>query len=233
MLFFRKNDERCSAAPSPGHIQFGDLGSLIPAGDRLSDRKGTSIYNYYTEQFLRANTGWMQGTVLEDGGIRYAKWYGSKKVLQIDALFLDRASVPAGKNIVTLKDADLISSHTYDCIILRQTLQYTYNIKDVLLTLYRILKQGGVLLATVPGISRNQKEDHHADRYWSFTTLSVKRLCEEVFPASLILVRSYGNVMTAMALIHGLKASELKGRQLDFHDPLYPVVVAVRAVKPL
>jgi len=57
-------------------------------------------------------------------------------------------------------------------------------------------------------------------------------LCEEVFPAPHISVNSYGNVMTATALIHGLTAEEFNPGQLDFNDPLYQVVVTVYAVKP-
>ncbi len=230
--FLKKTDELSQYTPPPGHVQFGDLRRLTPAGDKSSGRQGNAIYYYYTERFLGNNANRIQGLVLEAGGYRYAERYGRNSVSKVDVLLLKSPSVPVGKNIVTLDDADRIPSHTYDCIILPQILQYTYDIKASLITLYRILKQGGVLLATVPGISRNIKEGHDTNRFWSFTTLSAHRLCEEVFPTSHISVRSYGNVMTAAALMHGMMAKELKPRQLNFNDPLYQVVIAIRAVKP-
>ncbi|MBE9570904.1 MAG: glycosyltransferase [Proteobacteria bacterium] len=230
--FLKKNDELSQDTPPPGHVQFGDLRRLTPAGDKSSGRQGNAIYYYYTERFLGNNANRIQGLVLEAGGYRYAERYGRNSVSKVDVLLLKGPSVPGGKNIVTLDDADRILSHTYDCIILPQTLQYTYDIKAALITLYRILKHGGVLLATVPGISRNIKENHDANRFWSFTALSAYKLCEEVFPASHISVSSYGNVMTATALMHGLTAEELNPGQLDFNDPLYQVVVTIRAVKP-
>ena len=213
-------------------MQFGDLHRLTPIGNKSSGRQDNAVHYYYTERFLRSNSSRIHGAVLEAAGSRYAKRYGRNNVSKTDVLLLKGSSIPDGKNIVTLDDADCIPSHTYDCIILPQILQYTYDIKASLITLYRILKQGGVLLATVPGISRNIKESHDTNRFWSFTTLSAHRLCEEVFPTSHISVRSYGNVMTAAALMHGMMAKELKPRQLNFNDPLYQVVIAIRAVKP-
>ena len=230
--FLKKTDELSQYTPSPGHVQFGDLHRLTPAGDKSSGRQGNAIYYYYTERFLGNNANRIQGLVLEAGGYRYAERYGRNNVSKTDVLLLKGSSIPDGENVVTLDDADRIPSHTYDCIILPQILQYTYDIKTSLITIYRILKQGGVLLATVPGISRNIKDGHDTNRFWSFTTLSAHRLCEEVFPASHISVRSYGNVMTAAALMHGMMARELKPRQLNFNDPLYQVVIAIRAVKP-
>jgi glycosyltransferase involved in cell wall biosynthesis len=231
-IFVQRNIELPPNMTPLGHVQFGDLRRLTPAKDKSSGRQGNAIYYYYTERFLGNNANRIQGSVLEAGGYRYAERYGKNSVSKVDLLFLKGSSVPRGKNIVTLDDADRMLSHTYDCIILPQTLQYTYDIKTALITLHRILKHGGVLLSTVSGISRNKKEDHDVNRFWSFTALSAYKLCSEVFPESHISVSSYGNVMTATALMHGLAAEELSPRQLDFNDPLYQVVVTIRAVKP-
>ena len=215
-----------------GHVQFGDLRRLTPIGDKSSGRQRNAIYHYYTERFLGNNSSKIQGSVLEAGGYRYAERYGKNSVSKVDLLLLKGTSVPGGENIVTLDDADRIPSHTYDCIILPQTLQYTYEIKATIFTLHRILKHGGVLLSTVSGISRNIKVDHDANRLWSFTALSAYKLFAEVFPRSHISVSCYGNVMTATALMQGLTAEELNSGQLNFNDPLYQVVIAIRAVKP-
>ena len=191
-----------------------------------------AIYYYYTERFLGNNSSRIKGSVLEAGGYRYAKRYGKNNVSKVDLLLLKGTSIPGGGNIVTLEDADRIPSHTYDCIILPQTLEYMYEIKAELFTLHRILKHSGVLLSTVSGISRNIKVDHDANRLWSFTALSAYKLCAEVFPESHISISCYGNVMTATAIMQGLTTEDLTSGQLNFNDPHYQVVIAIRAMKP-
>ena len=67
--------------------------------------------------------------------------------------------------------------------------------------------------------------------YWNFTTLSARRLFEESFPATTVMVKAYGNVLAAVALLHGLASQELQHEELDHHDPDYEVLITVRAVK--
>jgi hypothetical protein len=62
--------------------------------------------------------------------------------------------------------------------------------------------------------------------------LSVRRLFEEVFPSANIKVEAYGNVLTAIAFLHGLAVEELHQEELDHCDPDYEVSIAVRAMKP-
>jgi hypothetical protein len=89
-----------------------------------------------------------------------------------------------------------------------------------------------VLLATFPGISRicRPEIDLWGD-YWRFTTRSARRLFEEIFPANGVSVEAYGNVLTAIAFLHGLAVEDLKSRELELHDPDYEVLISVRAVK--
>jgi hypothetical protein len=54
-----------------------------------------------------------------------------------------------------------------------------------------------------------------------------------VFPPELVSVAPYGNVLSAIAFLHGLAAEELRPEELDHHDPDYQVLIAVRAVKPV
>jgi hypothetical protein len=67
--------------------------------------------------------------------------------------------------------------------------------------------------------------------YWRFTTLSMRRLLEEVFPPEQVRVEAYGNVLTASAALYGLAASELSSEQLDLRDADYEVIIAARALK--
>ena len=52
-----------------------------------------------------------------------------------------------------------------------------------------------------------------------------------MFGADNFEVESYGNVLTAAAFLYGLGSDDLRPEELDKNDPLFEVIVAVRAVK--
>jgi len=131
-----------------------------------------------------------------------------------------------------LSHADHLPSDVFDCIVLTQTLQFIYDTRAALRTLYRILKPGGVVLATVPGITRIDHTEWTDSWFWSFTTAGTRRLFEEVFPPDQILVQTYGNVLTATAFLQGLAADDLHVDELDHRDRDYEVLITVRAQKP-
>ena len=140
---------------------------------------------------------------------------------------------PKSTIVADLTCADHISSDTFDCLIITQTLPFIYDVKAAICTLNRILKSGGVVLTTLPGISQISRYD--MDRwgeYWRFTTLSAQRLFAEFFPPECVTIEAHGNVLAAIALLHGLASSELKPLELEHHDPDYEVMITVRAVKP-
>jgi ubiquinone/menaquinone biosynthesis C-methylase UbiE len=118
-------------------------------------------------------------------------------------------------------------------VILTQTLQFIYDMHAAVRTLHRVLKPGGVVLATCHGISQISSYDmENWGEYWRLTSLSARKLFTETFPQDCVTVRAYGNVLSATAFLHGLTAQELRREELDHHDPRYEVIIAVRAVKP-
>jgi SAM-dependent methyltransferase len=136
--------------------------------------------------------------------------------------------------VADLTRADAIPTDTFDCIICVQTLQMIFEVRPAIRHLWRILKPGGVLLATAHGtskIGRRLGVDHWGE-YWRFTTQSAERLLQEVFPASRVQVEARGNVLAAIAFLHGLAAEELEPLELDYCDPDYEVLSTMRAVKP-
>jgi SAM-dependent methyltransferase len=189
--------------------------------------RGTSIDRYYIEDFLARHANDIRGAVLEIQDDAYTKRFGKSHVKRSEVL-----SVSPGSKVTIVADltsADQIPSSTFDCIILTQTLQYIYDLPAAVSTIYRILALGGVLLATVPGICAIGPESWPC--YWSFRPASVKRLIADAFPDGSVCVESAGNVLAAIAFLHGLALEEVDRTALDVHDPAYPVVVCVRAVK--
>jgi SAM-dependent methyltransferase len=139
---------------------------------------------------------------------------------------------PKATIVADLTCADHIPANTFDCVILTQTLQFIYDVKAAVRTIYRILKPGGVLLATVGGISQISRWD--MDRwghYWNFTSLSIQRMFEESFATENLNVKSHGNVLAAIAFLHGMTTQELRREELDYYDPDYEVLITIRALK--
>ncbi|MGL4881520.1 MAG: methyltransferase domain-containing protein, partial [Waterburya sp.] len=186
------------------------------------------------ENFLLRQSQDIQGRVLELLDNTYTLRFGGDRVTQSDILHAPMGDIAPSVSIVAdLTSADNIPSDSFDCIILTQTLQFIYDFRAAIKTIYRILKPGGVLLLTVPGISQISREDMDLwGEYWRFTSLSVQKLFEEVFGQTTIQVENYGNILTATAFLYGLATQELRQSELDYHDPNYEVIITLRAVKP-
>ncbi len=213
------------------YVYFGSLRRVTPISRVFGFDRGLPIDRYYIERFLSAHATDICGRVLEIGDATYTRKFGGTRVTSSDVLHVVEGNAEA-TIIADLACADHIPSNSFDCIILPQTLQFIYNIQAAIQTLHRILKGGGVLLATFPGISQISRYDMERwGEYWRFTTLSAKRLFEEGFPLGDVKVEADGNVLTAIAFLHGLVADEFKQEELDYRDPDYEVLITVRSVK--
>lgn len=217
--------------PPLGQVRFGDLRRLTPIRPNFGLDDGRPVDRYYIEKFLAHQASDIKGHVLEVGENIYTSRFGGTRVTKSDILHVTEGH-PHATIVGDLAAANHIPSDSFDCIILTQTLHLIYEVRAALATLYRILKPGGILLVTVPGISQIDAEEWGHTWYWAFTSLSAQRLFEEVFPADNVSVNVYGNVLAAMALLHGLTVEDLKREELDYQDPYYQVSIVLRAEKP-
>lgn len=217
--------------PPSGWVHFGNLRRVTPVSRLFGFDRGGPVDRYYIEQFLEAHSDDVQGRVLEVGDREYTTRFGADRVVQSDVLH-ERAGNPEATLVGDLVTGEGIPSGSFDCIILTQVLPFLWDFKSAIRHVERALKPGGVLLATLPGISQISRFD--ADRwgdFWRFTSMSARRLFEEVFPSRQVSIDVYGNVLAATALLHGVSAQELKASELDYRDPDYEVTITVRAVK--
>jgi hypothetical protein len=106
-----------------------------------------------------------------------------------------------------------------------------YDFKSALHTCHRILKPGGVLLLTVPGITPIDPGEWKETWYWSFTDKALSRIVTEIFGNGQVQVQSFGNVHVAAAFLYGVGRAELPPEKLDFYDPQFQVINTVKAVK--
>jgi SAM-dependent methyltransferase len=138
---------------------------------------------------------------------------------------------PRATLVGDLANGDNLPSGAFDCIVLAQTLHLIFDVHKAIATLHRMLKPGGVLLVTVPGVSSIDRGEWGPSWYWSLSPAALSRLLEEKFDSTRISVTAYGNVLAAIGFLHGLAEHELSPAELDAYDPQYPMIVAARAVK--
>lgn len=216
--------------PPLGYVRFGDLRRIEPIDGNFGFGRGRPIDRYYIENFLERHSADVKGRVLEVGDDTYTRRFGKEKVTASDVLHVSEGN-PRATLVGDLAIADHLPSDAFDCIILTQTLHLIYDVRAAIRTLHRILKPGGVLLATFPGISQIDRHDWKNCWYWSFTTFSAERLFSELFHPSDLQIETYGNVLAATAFLYGLADVELEQDELDALDPHYQVVITARAVK--
>ena len=221
---------RPTSLPGPGRVDFGDFRRTSPISRHFGFERGLPIDRFYIERFLTANAADIRGHVLEIGDPGYTRRFGAARVTRSDVLHV-AAEAPEATIIGDLTSAEHIPSDAFDCIVLTQTLQLIYDVAAAVATIHRILAPGGVVLATVPGISQIERDQWRDTWFWSFTVPAARRRFEERFAAADVRVEASGNVLTAVAFLEGLAAHELREDELLAVDEAYPVCVAIRAVK--
>lgn len=223
---------RVSERPPYKMVRWGSLRRVTPIHVGWSIGRGNYIDRYYIERYLEQNASNIRGRVLELAENEYTVRFGGDRVTQSDVLDV-RQNHPLATIIADLTVGDNIPSNAFDCVILTQVLNFIYDVKAAIRTIHRILKPGGCVLVSVAGISHMaQDEMEYCGDYWRFTSLSLRRLFEEVFPAANITVEAHGNVLAAVAFLHGLAVEELGREELDFHDRDFELSVLLKAVKP-
>ena len=216
--------------PRPGEVQFGSFRRLTPISNDWGWDRGLPVDRYYIHGFLARNAGHIRGRVLEVGDNSYTRQFGGRQVTTSDVLHVEKGA-PGATIIGDLSDAPHIPSNTFDCIIFTQTLQYVYDVRAGVRTLHRILKPGGVLLATVPGITPNHDREWSSSWYWSFTQVSMQRLLDDEFSKGQATVEAFGNVLASTSFLQGLSVEELTRAELNYKDSGFVVIIAGKAVK--
>jgi SAM-dependent methyltransferase len=203
--------------------------------------RGTPVDRYYIEHFLRR---WndpslgrteISGAVLEFQDPDYATLLGrlhedASPITRIDVL--DHGDNPRATIRADITDAPQLADASYDTVICTQVLHYIFDVRAAVATLARLLKSGGVLYITVPGISPyfalgvpNEVE------HWRFTADSLRRVLLAHFEPDEIIVEAYGNVLASIGFLHGLAVEEFRPWELDRRDPSFPLLIAARAVR--
>jgi SAM-dependent methyltransferase len=190
----------------PAAVDLGDLRRLTPRP--RTSAGSVPIDGRYADDFLERHAADVCGRRLEiagDGG--------------------DPEALGA------LSGETALPADAFDCIVLRQALGRVFDLRRAVEIVHRALKPGGVLLATVPGVSARADGGGGDRSYWALTATALERLLSERFGPDAVAVSSRGNVLAATAHLHGLDDRELTDAERERRDPDYPILVVARAVK--
>jgi SAM-dependent methyltransferase len=198
-----------------------------PLSDIWGWDRGSPVDRYYIERFLAQHRELIRGRVLEVGDSRYTEHFGTG-VIRSDILDI-AADNPAATLVGDLSADQWLPESCFDCVILVQTLQYIFNLEAAVRAVHRALKPGGVVLCTLPSVTRIGRRYLESD-LWRFTSASARGLFGGVFDQG-VEVEPVGNLLACTAFLAGLAAEELSEAKLAVRDPYFPLLVTVSAMK--
>ena len=211
-------------------LDWGDLRRPDPVARDWGYQRGGPVDRPFIARFIASHSADVHGAVLEVQENDLTVRFGRARVTRADVVDVDSGNGNATV-VADLRDARGIAASTYDCVILTQTAHVIDDVEAVLRECLRILKPGGVLLATFPCASRVCLEYGPRGDFWRMTPAGAETLVRRVFGHD-VEVTAFGNVLTQVAFLHGLGATELTERELETADPYNPMLVGVRARRP-
>ncbi len=166
-------------------VNFRDMARIVPIDPDFGWYRGTPVDRYYIENFFRRNAGLIRGRVLEVGGSTYSRRFSDGKAESFSVLNV----TPDNEEttiVGDLRNKATLPADAFDCFICAQTFQYIFELSEAVEGAHHLLRPGGVLLATVPGISQiSSKDPERYGEYWRFTKDSIDRLFRPVFAGGL------------------------------------------------
>ena len=211
-------------------LDWGDLRRTSPVSRDWGYDRGTPVDRHHIDQFLAIHSSDVRGTVLEVQENDLTLRFGGPRVERSDVVDLNEQNGAAAL-LADLRCAPHIPSDSYDCVILTQTVHVIDDMDAVLAEVHRVLKPGGIVLATLPAASRACLEYGTGGDLWRVTADGAQTLFERSFDPAGVDVWRYGNVLTNVAFMYGLAAEELKPAEFRTKDPYFTAVTGVRARK--
>ena len=158
----------------------------------------------------------MRGTVLEVKEDLYASALGAQRV---DVLDIDPHN-PLATLVGDLCEATTLEEDRYDVAIITQTLQLVADPVAALVHLRRSLRPGGLLLVTVPCMSRLAGGGR--DR-WRWTPKGFREVAAAAgFTGE---VEGVGNVLTCRSFLFGAAVEDFDVTLLQLNDPDCPLLI--------
>ena len=213
-----------------------DLDRVTPISANFGIDRGKPIDRYYIEKFLYQNRKYVKGRILEVAENLYATRYAQLNETASEASIVETLHYDGiGRETTMIGDLTKIETlpeNRYDCFICTQVYMFIFDVAKALEGSCHLLKEGGVLLATVAGISQISREDMDKwGDYWRFTNKTIELLLKET-KFSQIEVVPMGNVMAACAFLQGIALEEIPNKELlDVNDNNFQLIIGIKAIK--
>jgi hypothetical protein len=178
----------------------------------------------FFERFLRDHAHLVRGRVLEIFDDTYSRTYGGGNVTSF-VVDIDGAN-PRADLVVDLCTPGALRDEQVDTVVLTQTIGLLPDEATALRNLWGALRPGGAMLITNNVVGRVVSHDQGADVV-RHTPLGLRLAVERVLPDALVEGHGFGNLVTSIALLHGISAEELTEEELAVHDPMFPTSCAV------
>jgi hypothetical protein len=205
-----------------GRPNWGNLRRVMPFSATFGFDRGTPIDRHYVDAFMQDRRRAISGRVLEIQTNGYTTRFG------VDVTISHTLDIRAEFSPTYLCDLALadgvVPTASYDCFLLPNTLPFIRNLEPALQQARRIVRPGGMILATVPCLVPLTGD---VPDYWHLSADGWRVLAERVWPGCQIEVAAYGNCLAAAAAMYGITVEELTPAELDAADPRYPVLVTL------
>jgi len=208
-------------------VRWGSFRRTTPVNDHYGYGRGTPIDRWYLQQFMSANRDAFVGRILELQNDEWSGRFADSSEASVTILDIDPTNVLA-TYIADLDTPGSVEPATFECVVAPQTLQYLHDPVSALRTLAAACVAGGVLLLTVPTVSRLDETCGPDGDLRRLTPAGLERLLDEALPGAGRAVVGFGNVLTSMAFLMGIAAEELDDSELAAHDSRYPMLACAR-----
>lgn len=136
-------------------------------------------------------------------------------------------SDPAATSIVKgdVHDSTCWKAESFETILAFNVLEHCERPWDAITNIHKWLVPGGRFFGLVPATQRIHRDpfDH-----WRILPDAFSQMCNAFAHVN---VATYGNLKACIAALSGIAAEEIPRDELDFVDPMYPVVVCVESLK--
>jgi SAM-dependent methyltransferase len=207
--------------------RWGNLRRTVPFSATYGFERGTPIDRHYLNAFLSAHRDQITGDVLEVQTTSYTERFG-RSVRRSDTFDIAPSFSPT--YLCDLSHCEeVIPSASYDCVLLPNTLPHLCELDRALVQLRRIVRPGGVILASAAGLLPLTGDVPEFSR---LTPDGWRHRLASAWPGAAVDVDGHGNCLAAIAAQLGLVLEELTPSELDVDDPRYPVLSTIAARFP-
>jgi SAM-dependent methyltransferase len=211
----------------PTRVSWGNLRRTRPFSSDFGFDRGTPIDRYYVLKFMERHRQRISGDVLEIQQTGYTRMF-ARNLRRSHSVDIDPQH--GTTYVCDLAHSEgILASDTYDCFLMPNTLNHLRELELCLANALRVLKPGGVILATVATLV--PLTPNFLD-YWRLTPAGWKDVTARVWPQCSVGLQVYGNVLSTAAAMMGVASEELTPEELDVEDPRYPVLVGMLCEKP-